>query len=409
MADLGAVISGALSEAREAETIPEPIETADGDEIAGGDDDAGADDAPAAEGDEAPVVEADADADEEVDPDAAPAQKVVVEKTDAEKKAEKDAKDAKEAADKAAKDAEATKDEELGEAKDAKGRENKIPYSAVVRIKDTAVRKALAPIVEALGMKPEEFKPEMVVSALTAGREAQIKVKANQGIESLIDASPDRFVAMLAQHHPGYKKFLSVITGEPAPKTPAEIAAAEEPKPDMPITNDKGEVTGHTYSLEGLKKRDAWRDAQILSQVRAEFKPLTDAQAAAARTAELEPIVAAQQAEAATWENWNDLKAEVERILVEDGANVAKTGGPYQHTLRSAYLQAANAKLKTSAAEAKANAEKIAKETREKVLKEVKARPKSTSIPGGGGKVDEPAGPRSLLQVIKDEVAKVKK
>ena len=402
MADLGNVISGAITEARDADTIPEATEAPDGEEVAGSEEaDATAD----AEGDAGATTTADTDADADADAGEEgkkPAEKVVVEKTDAEKLAEK------EAADKAAKDAE-DKDAELGEAKDAKGRENKIPHSRVVKITAKAVRDDRAPLITALGIKPEEYKPEAVVAAITQGREAQIKVRANEGIERLIDASPDRFVSMLAEHHPGYKKFADVISGA-APVVPAKVAdaSAQEPPPDMEIKNDKGEVTGRTYSLEGLKKRDDWRDARLLQTVRDEFKPLTDAQAAAARTAELEPILARQLAEAATWENWNDLKAEVERILVEDGAQAARNGGQYAHNLRSAYLQAANAKLKTSAAEAKANAEKIAKETREKVLKEVKARPKSTSVVGGGGKGEEPTGPRSLIDVIKGEVAKIK-
>lgn len=405
MADLGAVISGALSEAREADNIPDAIETADGEETTGGEETDATEADIEADADataDADAGDADASGDEEDEGDGE-AEKKVVEKTDAEKKAEKDA------ADKAAKDAE-DKEGELGEAKDAKGRENKIPHSRVVKITASAVKKAIAPLAEALGLKPEEFKPEAVVAALTTGREAQVKVKANEGIERLIDASPDRFVAMLAQHHPGYKKFLSVITGgDPAVKPEAaKTVPTEEPQPDMEIKNEKGEVTGKTYSLEGLKKRDEWRDAKILSQVREEFKPLTDAQAAAARTAELEPVVNQQLAAAAKWENWAELKAEVERILVEDGAQAAQNGGQYQHTLRSAYLQASNARLKAAADEAKANTEKIAKETREKVLKEVKARPKSTSVAGGTGKVDEPQGPRSLVDVIRGEVAKLK-
>ncbi len=405
MADLGAVISGALSEAREADNIPDAIEGGDGETLTGGEE------ADATEADTEADADATADADagdadasgDEEDEGDGEAEKKVVEKTDAEKKTEKDA------ADKAAKDAE-DKEAELGEAKDAKGRENKIPHSRVVKITASAVKKAIAPLAEALGLKPEEFKPEAVVAALTTGREAQVKVKANEGIERLIDASPDRFVAMLAQHHPGYKKFLSVIEGgaPAAGDKAAKIVPTEEPQPDMEIKNEKGEVTGKTYSLEGLKKRDEWRDAKILSQVREEFKPLTDAQAAAARTAELEPVVNQQLAAAAKWENWAELKAEVERILVEDGAQAAQNGGQYQHTLRSAYLQASNARLKTAADEAKANIEKIAKETREKVLKEVKARPKSTSVAGGTGKVDEPQGPRSLVDVIRGEVAKLK-
>ncbi len=47
-----------------------------------------------------------------------------------------------------------------------------------------------------------------------------------------------------------------------------------EPQPDVQLVNEQGQVTGMTYSADGLAKRDAWRDSQLLAKVNQEYGPL---------------------------------------------------------------------------------------------------------------------------------------
>ena len=49
----------------------------------------------------------------------------------------------------------------------------------------------------------------------------------------------------------------------------------EQPQPDVAITDADGRVVGHTYSSEGLAKRDAWLERQMLAKLRTELEPVT--------------------------------------------------------------------------------------------------------------------------------------
>lgn len=47
-----------------------------------------------------------------------------------------------------------------------------------------------------------------------------------------------------------------------------------EPKPDVEIRNEQGQVVGHTYSDKALVARDAWNERRILANVRQELGPI---------------------------------------------------------------------------------------------------------------------------------------
>ncbi len=377
-------ISGAISDAREEGIVddPTPGESGDGEEVAP---DAGEETPDAGEGEA--VVEGEA---KPVEGDVKPEAKVEV-------KAEE-------------KPAEEKAEEEVVQAKDARGRENKIPYSRHVKITENAVKKAFAPIAAALGGKPEEFKPEAVIARLARATELEGIQAKDDGIKQLIDRDPDMFIHQLAQHHPGYRKFAALLDGKvaekPAQKTEVAVAG-DEPEPDIEFKDADGNVTGTTYSLAGMKKRDAWRDAKLRESILQELKPLRDDHQARANEAALEPVLKAQIAEAATWKDWAVVEKDVEAVLVAD-ANQAQKTGKFGHNLRSAYLQVMNDRLEKAVGEATAKATEAATVARKKVVDELKRKPASTSAKTTDGKGEEQSGPRDLMDVIRGEVAKVK-
>lgn len=394
MDGLNAAITGAIADAREGGIVDEavPGDIGDGEEVSG-------------EADESTAIDTEAVV---VDEAAKAVEEAVTTTTTTEAKTEEE---------KAAEKAAAEKLEEEVPAKDARGRENKIPYSRHVKITENAVKKAFAPIAAAFGGKPEDFKPEAVVARLTKATEMEGQLAADAGIKNLLNTNPDMFIHRLAQAHPGYRKFAAILDGGTPDKTQqkttvvADAGAGEEPQPDIEFKDEKGNVTGTTYSLTGMKKRDAWRDAQLRTSILTELKPLRDAHdnaaAAAANEAAMAPVIQAQIQEAATWKDWAAVAKEVEAVLVADGTQAQQTG-KYGHTLRSAYLQVMNARLEKAAGEATTKAETAAAEARKKAIEEMKKRPASTSAKTTDGKGEEGSGPRSLIDVIKGEVAKVK-
>lgn len=50
--------------------------------------------------------------------------------------------------------------------------------------------------------------------------------------------------------------------------------APQEPQPDVEIVDQHGNVTGRTFSAEGLAARDAWMKQQVLSEVNQQIAPL---------------------------------------------------------------------------------------------------------------------------------------
>jgi hypothetical protein len=52
-----------------------------------------------------------------------------------------------------------------------------------------------------------------------------------------------------------------------------------EPQPDVQLVNEQGQVTGMTYSAEGMAKREQWFRSQLLGDVNREYGPLKEARA----------------------------------------------------------------------------------------------------------------------------------
>jgi hypothetical protein len=141
-------------------------------------------------------------------------------------------------------------------------------------------RTLIAAVAKELGItKAEaELKLEDVIGGVQA-RGSKITDYESQianvtAAERLMVTDPARFMEMLVAVNPeysGYKK----AAAAPAQAAVLEPPTDAEPEPDYDLGNGQ-----KTYSLEGLRKRDAWAERQMLARIEAKmgerFKPFED-------------------------------------------------------------------------------------------------------------------------------------
>jgi hypothetical protein len=77
------------------------------------------------------------------------------------------------------------------------------------------------------------------------------------------------YTAELAQRDPT----LATQVRSEAARTLGARQPQGPPPPDVQIVNERGEVTGSTYSEKGLQAYAAWRDQQLLAKMQQEFAP----------------------------------------------------------------------------------------------------------------------------------------
>lgn len=175
--------------------------------------------------------------------------------------------------------------------KRADGRENRIPHSRVQKIAQNQTRKALSSIAKELGLtnaEAEDLGLDHVMGALT---ERGTKFKAHEerlsnidAIEEIMANDEDRFISMMAEHNPRYKKFADFLAnGAAAPRQSTQVDEKNDlkPEPDYPIKDAQGNVVGMTYSLKGLDALQDWRERKMERQIQAKmderFKPVDEA------------------------------------------------------------------------------------------------------------------------------------
>lgn len=164
--------------------------------------------------------------------------------------------------------------------KDARGGENKIPFSRVLKINENAVKKAKGEW-EATILKPVTQKANLYEERLNAIAET----------ERIQFEEPRRFITMLTAI-PGYRQLFDEISGgkftaggervaKPADGT--NLAPdANDPMPTADAKDEHGKVVGWTH--EGMEKRFAWERRQAAkvavetakADLAKEFKPLRD-------------------------------------------------------------------------------------------------------------------------------------
>ncbi len=278
-------------------------------------------------------------------------------------------------------------------------RENRIPYSRMLKIVENA-KKKLA----------DEHK------AVVAAEQAKF-TKAEQELinyrkaDELFKNDPERYLDTLAVLNPAYKKFRGGTTAPEAEKQAADAAATPMPQPDGRY--DDGTLG---YTVEGQKKLDEWKSEQIemraFNRAKAEFdkqfKPVKDREQAAAFRAEKMPAI--QRAVADATEMWgkafvddyNKANSGQSEILKMLQANDGQQGRPFM-TFEQATAKVLLPKMQ-EANRVDQNA------MRAKLLKELKDAPKAAArhTPSAAAIATADDGPRDMEDVIRESIAGMK-
>jgi len=113
-------------------------------------------------------------------------------------------------------------------------------------------------------------------------------------------ADPVAFAQQLIgelQQHPIHGQALRSLAAKTLSSGRSKEPAPELPKPDVAITDEHGQVIGHTYSEKAQAQRDAWLTAQITARLEQRFQPMVSTvQQMAAERADRQ-----RQAEAASY------------------------------------------------------------------------------------------------------------
>jgi hypothetical protein len=271
------------------------------------------------------------------------------------------------------------------------GRENRIPYS---RVKKIVTKAELEAKTAAQKEFDTQFQPKL--------QEFETKVKDYEGrlekvaqFEHILDNDPKQFLNMLSGH-PAYKEFFEYVSGLVQGGTKEEAAPQQYldnstmPQPDVTLADGS-----QVYSLEGLSKRDEWLARQVEDRavkaaeqrVAQRYAPIEQEWQAQQRIQQTVPIIQKQIAEARTWDRFTDLEPRIIEVLKAD-PNIS---------LDRAYLKVYQSdvvpKLQTNR-----------DDMRKSILEELKKQPVSGAPISGTKPNPAPTGPRSLEQIIADEV-----
>lgn len=268
--------------------------------------------------------------------------------------------------------------------KDSRGRENRIPHSRVVKIVENAKKKAIA---EREAARDAELRKTFGLAddapLELAPIHDRLKTYEQQmaNVERLIQESPERFIQHLAEINPAYAVYLQ----KPAATATEKLTQpTDEPEPDIDLGDGR-----RTYSLEGLRKREAWIREQAVKEaeerITKRFAPIEQQYKARTVATQAEQRANAMLAEAAAWEGFTEHKDEILAVLQNDKER--------KHTLDSAYRKVVIPKLR-------ADREAM----RKTLLEEINAKPKATAAPVAAAvpakKADD--GPRDLHDVIRE-------
>lgn len=223
-------------------------------------------------------------------------------------------------------------------------------------------------------------------TALTRERDEALTVLRQ--LQQAASADPQAFLRDLAQHDPRYAAFLERQAAAAPPPPPTD-----EPGPDVTLPDGS-----QTYSLDGLKKREAWLRAQMLQEVEKKLQPLTEREQRSQIEMRARETYQRTMQEAETWPMFGKLPAdgslepfqqEVLAELRQDSARAAQAGVRPQMTLRQAYLEVYHRHQ---------SPEKV----RERLLAELQTAPKAPSLSPRAGEVTRKAGPRSTSEIAQD-------
>ena len=270
-------------------------------------------------------------------------------------------------------------DPDFGPAKDKHGRENKLPHSRLVKIRDKAVAREVGKVTsvigKALGYAEGKVTTENIVEVLGSVGQMRQRLTGFDEIEPIMRQDGDTFIQMLADANPEqYGKFLAVLEEGYDPQAVSKAAEKDMPQPDVEITLQDG-TKGKTYSMKQLEARDAWKEAQLEAKwdkkIAKRFKPLDDERTATQKKNDANQALASQIVTllGEAREDWDGFTENETAIQAE--YNKIPKSVPMGRALRQAYNKVVVQKWKTGKAK-----------MRQDVQAELKAAPKSTSAKG---------------------------
>lgn len=287
------------------------------------------------------------------------------------------------------------------------GRENRIPYTRVKKITEKAVGEVVEAVV-GRKLNPGEKAIDVVKAHVAALPELQTKVAdyetrltAVGQFEEVMANDPQKFLTMLSRI-PAYQNFFEFVNkaleaDNNASTTPASPPV--DPTADMPQPDEELPDGSKVYGMTGLQNLLNWHGAQVEQRLSKQFaeerKALEDRynpiaedwQERRRREAAL-PVIQKQIAEARTWPLFNEL----------EGAILQELRGDPNISLDAAYRKHAFPRLI-------ADRNKL----KQDVIREAKQTPNSTAVTTRATKPNAPAaGPRSLEDVIREQVSKIK-
>jgi hypothetical protein len=254
-------------------------------------------------------------------------------------------------------------------------RENAIPHGRVKQMIAKRERAVIAEVAKAFGISKAEaeLKLEDLTGHATehSGRMTSYEQRLQevQAVEAVIAADPDRFISMLAMANPAYQKFAAVLQQAASqahtdPRTQGD--EDPEPQPDYDLGNGQ-----FTYSLDGLKQRDAWKERQLEKKLDQRWndrlKPFEEDRKSAQERQRLQEIhsqaterVSQQMEKAYKWPGFKEHEADILKALQADPSI----------SLHDAYMSVYMPKLAGDRSK-----------MREEILAEINKKPRSSSAP----------------------------
>jgi len=271
---------------------------------------------------------------------------------------------------------------------------NRIPQPRVKKMVERAVAKA----TEA---KEREFTEKVSIF--------EQQIKGYEDLGEIMATDDGRFMQMLAQAYPAYRKYVEGGAAQPAVKTPAPGADDPMPPPDARLADGTP-----AYSPEGFQKVQDWQARQIeqrvLGQVNEKYGWVDQERQAREREQAAVPVVRAQLQEAMQhWDGFADSADEILAELRSDSEAAARTGRPPKLSLHDAYRVVMNRKIKAEREAWQKERESLKTDrnkTREEVLKEIQGRPSSTAtVPTTPTVRPDADAPRDSKEIIRQAMA----
>lgn len=146
---------------------------------------------------------------------------------------------------------------------------------------------AAAPVTSSLGGEPpKERWPDILSNARQKARaEAEAEFRQRYGKYDQFETDPYGAVMGWLEQAASHSQYAPQITNWAANHLRSRRgsqAPVEPPKPNVPIVDAHGNITGYTYDADGLAKREEWFQQQLAQKWQEQFGPIQEREQARA-------------------------------------------------------------------------------------------------------------------------------